>query len=128
MCGYDLNLTYPQEGNFPTLTNRALLPPNTGLSRSLVRGSDLHMKSKSWKDVIAAKYYAKGAGLDRRELELERREERRQMWKRDLTGRANGTIDPWYQCYLFEEMTDYAVNFSFPWSKSQSIPGYPHAI
>lgn len=48
--------------------------------------------------------------------ELEAREEKRQEWKRDLSGRANGTIDPFYGCFLFDEILDYAANFSFPWS------------
>jgi carboxypeptidase D len=29
--------------------------------------------------------------------------------------RANGTIDPFYGC-LLDELIDYAVNFTFPWS------------
>lgn len=37
--------------------------------------------------------------------------------KRDLSGRANGTIDPWYGCDIYDEMIDYAVNFSAPWSE-----------
>ena len=39
------------------------------------------------------------------------------MKKRDLSGRANGTIDPWYGCDLYDEMIDYALNFSLPWSE-----------
>ena len=39
------------------------------------------------------------------------------MLKRDLTGRPNGTIDPFYGCDLFDEMLDYALNFSAPWSR-----------
>ena len=47
--------------------------------------------------------------------ELKQREERRQAWlatkhsplyTRDLSGRANGTIDPWYGCYLNAELYD----------------------
>lgn len=38
--------------------------------------------------------------------------------KRDLIGRANGTIDPYYLCDLRFEVIDYAFNFSLPWSKS----------
>lgn len=41
---------------------------------------------------------------------------KRDQWKRDLSGRANGTIDPWYECDLYDEMIDYALNFSLPWS------------
>ena len=36
--------------------------------------------------------------------------------KRDLSLRANGTIDPWYGCFIYDEMIDYAFNFSKPWS------------
>ena len=39
----------------------------------------------------------------------------RDGWKRDLASRANGTIDPWYECDLYTEMLDYAINFTFPW-------------
>lgn len=43
-------------------------------------------------------------------------EEKRILRKRDLTGRANGTIDPFYGCLLRGELEDYALNFSLPWS------------
>lgn len=39
----------------------------------------------------------------------------RDAWKRDLAGRANGTIDAWYGCDVYDEMVDYAINFTFPW-------------
>ena len=44
-------------------------------------------------------------------------DEQREQWKRDLAGRANGTLDPWYLCDLFDEVFEYALNFTFPWSK-----------
>lgn len=56
-----------------------------------------------------------GGMLRKREINEERLVKRDQ-WKRDLTGRANGTIDPYYQCDLFQEMVDYALNYSLPWS------------
>ena len=48
---------------------------------------------------------------------LEHNEPRRarDVWKRDLAGRANGAIDPWYQWDLYSEMVDYAIDFPFPW-------------
>lgn len=46
-----------------------------------------------------------------------KRSEFQNQWKRDLRGRANGTVDRWYGCDLLTEMVDYAINFSFPWSK-----------
>jgi carboxypeptidase D len=50
-----------------------------------------------------------------------RRYEKRDAWKRDLSGRANGTIDPYYGCDLYDEMIDYAVNFTIPWSEFLAI-------
>ena len=41
----------------------------------------------------------------------------KQAAKRDLSLRANGTIDPWYGCFLFDEMVDYALNYTWPWSE-----------
>lgn len=41
-----------------------------------------------------------------------------QNQKRDLSLRANGTIDPWYGCFLFDEMVEYTINYTAPWSKS----------
>ena len=62
-------------------------------------------------------------GRARPEAELHgRREEERQQWKRDLSGRANGTIDPFYGCFLLDELIDYAVNFTFPWCEDPSPP------
>ncbi|KIJ26709.1 hypothetical protein M422DRAFT_272221 [Sphaerobolus stellatus SS14] len=36
--------------------------------------------------------------------------------RRDLTGRTNGTIDPFFECDLFVEVLSYALNFTKPWS------------
>lgn len=52
-----------------------------------------------------------------RELEQEKKRQEWKLQKRDLSGRANGTIDPWYGCFLAAELEDYALNFSMPWSK-----------
>lgn len=67
-----------------------------------------------------------GAALQKRESD-EERNVKREQWKRDLSGRANGTIDPWYGCFLFYEVVDYAINFTFPWSKPLLTFHYPHA-
>lgn len=37
--------------------------------------------------------------------------------KRDLNGRPNGTLDAYYGCFILEELVDYALNFSKPWSE-----------
>ena len=114
LCGYDLNLTYPQVGgHFPTLK---YIPPEQPAREGL-----------SQKKTLIRNAMKKDAELARRELDLQAV---RRAWteagehlltKRDLSGRANGTIDPFYGCDLFDELIDYAVNFSLPWSKSAAL-------
>ena len=62
--------------------------------------------------------------------ETKARDEKRHAWlakknsilqDRDLSGRANGSIDPWYGCFLSTELQDYALNFSMPWSTYSGI-------
>ncbi|KAJ7263016.1 alpha/beta-hydrolase [Mycena rebaudengoi] len=106
LCGLDINLTYPQNGPLPTPKDSSFgykgRPP-------------LRNAPKLFKSLIAqGGHISKPPTLPKRELAL--REERRQAWKRDLSNRPNGTLDPWYGCFLFAEMTDYALNYSFPWS------------
>ena len=51
------------------------------------------------------------------ELQLVKRaDDGKRLAKRDLSLRANGTIDSWYGCFLYDELIDYALNFSAPWS------------
>lgn len=109
LCGYDINLTYPQTGGiFPTLK---LTKPSKAASRATVSAA-------SWREAISAEYTARvlNAPAKKRADFHERRAVEREQWKRDLSQRANGTIDPWYGCDLFTEMVDYALNFTFPWS------------
>ncbi|KAK7001471.1 Alpha/beta-hydrolase [Favolaschia claudopus] len=115
LCGFDLNLTYPQiGGTFPTLKlvrpteNSALLNPTED-------------RAKALRDSVSAKFvgtHGEDAFSKRDEL-FERREDGIQKWKRDLAGRANGTIDPFYGCSLLDELIDYAVNFTFPWTNGE---------
>ena len=57
------------------------------------------------------------ARLAKRDVRLSKRERLRaqDVWKRKIAGRGNGTINPWYGCDVYDEMLDYAVNFTFPW-------------
>lgn len=111
LCGYDLNLTYPQDGHFPTL--------ELGDTGSFTR------KQRALKKTLIKDALRTDALLARRTLE------KRQLWaagkptrdvpessisRRDLTNRANGSIDPFYGCDLYDELIDYALNFSLPWS------------
>ncbi|KAF8590899.1 alpha/beta-hydrolase [Ramaria rubella] len=102
LCGLDVNLTYPQEKLIPTI----ILPvqPIFGVpSSSSNLQQELAKRAKTVSDLTSSK-------LSKRD-----RVRRRLQWKRDLSGRANGTIDLWYGCDLFDEMVDYALNFTFPW-------------
>jgi len=56
------------------------------------------------------------ANLDKRKRELAQRE-----WKRDLSTRPNGTIDPWYGCDLFDFVIDYALNYTYPWTNNTPL-------
>ncbi|KAI0349726.1 alpha/beta-hydrolase [Trametes cingulata] len=117
LCGFDLNLTYPQNGHFPTL-NLVRPTENSGLSQSLLQPTESRARTTSFQKTIAEKFTAVHGkrSLSKRAEFFERREESRREWKRDLSGRANGTIDPFYGCFLLDELIDYAVNFTFPWS------------
>lgn len=120
LCGYDLNFTYPQQGGlFPTLTDPFATTGDAGLAKDrpsvhrsvLARRREL---KKRFTENITSNISIESRAL----VEVE---ERRQTWKRDLTNRPDGTIDPYYGCFLFDELLDYAVNFSFPWSESRIL-------
>jgi len=115
LCGFDLNLTYPQDGHFPTLQFQQGADPNSGDFMSRYRN---RMLDKAEFSEELERRFAN------RELPSAReRIRKRDAWKRDLSGRANGTVDSWYGCDLYDEMLDYAVNFSYPWTLSQANGG-----
>ncbi|KAI5120253.1 hypothetical protein M0805_004589 [Coniferiporia weirii] len=128
LCGFDLNLTYPQVGGHFHAVNVNFttgLPLNSSTSTALERSPRSPGISRQTLGSLLLE--KRGASLAKRSPHEERlsaralreREVRREAWKkgkRDLSGRANGTIDPWYGCFLSDEATDYALNFSLPWS------------
>ncbi|KAJ7726259.1 alpha/beta-hydrolase [Mycena maculata] len=105
LCGYDLNFTYPQNGHFPTLRD-----PTFG---SIIAGRTDRTRDLYLRTLIAKGRQSTGSRITKRDLI--HREEARQVWKRDLAGRPNGTLDPSYGCLVYDELLDYASNFSFPW-------------
>ncbi|KAI0718592.1 alpha/beta-hydrolase [Cerioporus squamosus] len=113
LCGFDLNLTYPQTGgNFPTLNL------TQGLRAQLLEATETKIAVSSLREAIAAEYALRvrtNPAIKRADYQ-ERRGADVLQWKRDISGRPNGTIDQWYGCDIFDEMRDYAVNFTFPWS------------
>ncbi|KAJ6562288.1 alpha/beta-hydrolase, partial [Mycena capillaripes] len=112
LCGYDLKLTYPQGEVFPTLLD----PINTiTWSASVKSGANFDPKrfTLSKKAITALKARASGMPMvvEKREIATTR-----EALKRSLVGRPNGTLDPFYGCFIWEEMLDYAFNFTFPWT------------
>ncbi|PFH51848.1 hypothetical protein AMATHDRAFT_58385 [Amanita thiersii Skay4041] len=102
LCGFDVNLTYPQTGIIPEVH---YIGPTQ-------RDSPFFMRKTRFQNTYILKQ------LQRRAATIENREDtaKKVIAKRDLTGRANGTIDPWYGCALLDEFIDYALNFTFPWN------------
>jgi carboxypeptidase D len=138
LCGFDINLTYPQTGGyFPQIVlntttgipiNSSIPGPEPGsLNPALVQkgGANRVNKLNVRKLLEVAKRSEAGSGLNKRLSARALRE--RDAWvrgwvaeKRDLTGRANGTYDPYYGCYLGSMLNDYTLNFSMPWSECAS--------
>ncbi|KAI0079396.1 alpha/beta-hydrolase [Panus rudis PR-1116 ss-1] len=111
LCGYDLNLTYPPSGKYPTLKT-----VNAGIAWGAEFVQDKRLLTKNG---LRSKFLSHLATVSSTEQEKSDTLKKRDEWikeKRDLTGRANGTIDPWYGCFLYEEMVEYALNFSAPWN------------
>lgn len=52
----------------------------------------------------------------------------RDAWKRSLADRSNGSIDSWYGCDLYDEMLDYAINFTFPWCRTSRLRYFGHLL
>ena len=124
LCGYDLNLTYPQTGgHFPTL-NLTLPAGESDNSARVVAMSK--SRANRFKSYFSPSSSAASVSPEKRQIDVdeeavvagrEQMHDARKVEKRDLSGRANGTIDPWYGCFLGGELEDYALNFSKPWSE-----------
>lgn len=116
LCGYDVNLTYPQGGIIPSIS--LILPTDRDVVFLLSE-----MRMRSFKSQLLSKLSVRADEVDT----LTRRDQatRREEWKRDLTGRpSNGTIDSWYGCLLLDEFIDYALNYTYPWNVSQMFNVY----
>lgn len=133
LCGFDINFTYPEvNGPFPALSYPVPsdpASPNNVNTASLMREKMLRVfSSESLKTLEQFSKREHAKDLQKRDLV---REEKRQQWKRDLSGRGNGTLDSWYACFLLTELygkfihfnqrcvltlgLDYMINFTVPW-------------
>lgn len=87
LCGFDLNLTYPQRGLLPDV--QLIAPTQRQVPFAL---DTLSRKSSFFKEVFRR---SQSADQSLSRLTRRDREERKNAWKRDLSLRENGTIDPW---------------------------------
>ena len=110
LCGYDLNLSYPQNGHFPSITpSLPSVLPTAGNNESI-----------SKRGLLTAILEERGLSRERAERSklLLYGQKKRDTRKRFITGNRNRTIDPTYGCNIWDEMVDYALNFSDPWGAS----------
>ncbi|KAK7685713.1 hypothetical protein QCA50_011057 [Cerrena zonata] len=117
LCGYNVTLEYPQNGLFPTIN-----PPDpVGLSAAERQARNFLSKRYLNKRALTPGHNTPEGDitpLQKKEFNIH------QQWKKDLSQRANGTIDPFYGCFLQQELIDYAFNFSLPWNASGDINIY----
>ncbi|KAH9479549.1 Carboxypeptidase Y-like protein [Psilocybe cubensis] len=110
-CGFDVNLTYPQNG---------IIPDNNFIQPTLRDIPFFKQMRYNTKKTFLMELTRRGEEqaktLAKRDVPAEKA-----AWKRDLSLRTNGTVDPWYGCFLLDMAIDYAVNFTFPWSEAFSF-------
>jgi carboxypeptidase D len=112
LCGYDLNLTYPSDLSTP-LPNLALVEPRDRTLMELLQARLMKSQALTRRSAFSKREDEETTDADR--------EEKRVQWKRDnIVARAASDVSedlsPWYGCFLFDELLDYALNFTFPWN------------
>ncbi|TEB36635.1 alpha/beta-hydrolase [Coprinellus micaceus] len=116
LCNYDINLTYPQQGgvmpDLPVVQPRDRDIPFQLTMNTFRQSTLFHTLAKRYDE------------SDVQSLERRDREMGRELWKRDLSDRANGTLDPWYGCFLWDMVMDYALNFTYPFTESEFFSVY----
>jgi carboxypeptidase D len=128
LCGYDLNLSYPETVHYPSLTQPYDMPGyGIGVRSALALSGGDGLQTSAYRkrgllQHIQNRFEKRFPEWDvagrLRKRTIQDRSEQKQAWKkRALTDRANGTIDAWYGCYLLNELAEYAVNYTFPWGR-----------
>ena len=120
LCGYELELKYPQQGHFPTIR-----PPIPSTSTPVdtkaraVRRTQFNEAIRS--NVFPGRDRASEGGFSIRPPLRTQKARGRDLW-----GRPEGTIDTTYGCNLYDEMIDYALNFSIPWRRCLLLAAPSH--
>jgi len=85
LCHFDVNLTYPQNGIIPDV--HFAQPAQREIPFTLMKSKRTFFQQLKLRATEESKSLAK--------RDLQERDVAKQNWKRDLSGRANGTVDPW---------------------------------
>src|SRR6516164_6104584 len=101
LCNYDINLTYPQNGIIPPVPLRLPTARDVPFFLKTRRGRYNLMSE------LKRRYSRRGHTLSKRDQEQSRR-----SWKRDLSLRANGTIDPWVCIPVMTSIEHTLTNYS----------------
>jgi len=88
LCHYDVNLTYPQNGLIPDVP---VVFPTQRTIPFFKKARKNFFKELKRRIVDMPKTLMK--------RDIKERQEAKELWKRDLSLRANGTLDPWV-CFL----------------------------
>lgn len=125
LCDYNLTLQYPQPVPFSTLayingSNPISSNTESGKYKAKLTKQEFMLEAQNR---FAAKLVKRDGAFSKRE-----RIRAREAWERSLAGRANGTIDSWYGCDIYDEMLDYAINFTFPWSTTFLSRNFDHML
>ncbi|KAL5531955.1 hypothetical protein ACEPAF_5518 [Sanghuangporus sanghuang] len=115
LCDYDLNLTYPQTGGkFATLSSPVPADPASPLAgnQSLYSASVQAYQKRSIIELAR-----RSIGEPESAIHSVEQKAKAMARKRHAKLRSNGTVDPWYACFLSFELYDYMMNYTEPWSQ-----------
>lgn len=104
LCNLDINLSYPQRDSIPTIVSPAEIGPQSLLSE---------VATATAKRVSLRAVLNMGAAPFKTNSKRQYSE-----FHEFIADRWSNTINPWYGCDIYDEMIDYAFNFTFPWCKS----------
>ncbi|GJJ10264.1 hypothetical protein Clacol_004490 [Clathrus columnatus] len=131
LCGYDVNLTFPQKEQLPPTRPAFIDDGNVFATTARAAQKNMDKFRQMVKAGRVTSDLSKRDGSEERKREFQtkvgelKRSPVLSISRRDLSARAApGTIDSWYECDLFDEIIDYALNFTAPWNRTGSFDGF----
>ncbi|GJE99868.1 serine carboxypeptidase [Phanerochaete sordida] len=127
LCGLDINISYPQTGGPLPAVN---LTPGTNPASQNQTEPDADadkdtkvvqlpqapsLRTRGFADEVAYRFARRGAAAAPK---IQRRSAGK-SWK-DVAANSSG-VNPWYGCDVWDEMIDYALNYTYPWSKYEEF-------